>query len=166
MKHVKCSEKTRSKRGVFFGSLLTIVLSCVLFVGVTLAWFSATYSAPQITMKAANFDAELTVVKDGNQHTIANSYELENGTYELTLKRIGTSSESRGYCRIAIGDTVYRSPYLTKDVTFAFTLTLNLTEGESVRVTCTPVWGNVTTEDSDLPEITNDGTIEYGTILD
>ena len=104
MKHVKCSEKTRSKRGVFFGSLLTIVLSCVLFVGVTLAWFSATYSAPQITMKAANFDAELTVVKDGNQHTIANSCELENGTYELTLKRIGTSSESRGYCRIAIPD--------------------------------------------------------------
>lgn len=125
-------------------SFIGIAACAVCLVGLTFAWFTASVSAPPMTITASNFSVSVKVDEtdvlpnpDGST-TVTFSAE---GTYIVTLTNEGTGN---GYCKIK----AYDSDVFTQPIGEDFTFTV--VTDEAVECLFIPVWGSY----SGVPDVT------------
>lgn len=136
-------------------SFIGLSVSLISLVGLTLAWFKTNMPISSNPIVAANFDIAATITSSGTEITKTDGfYHLEPSSYEITLKRTGTSEMSQGYSLIQIGDYTYHSAPLEKGQPITFKLTIDTPHD----IEFLPVWG--TSELNDQNKIDDESSIE------
>ena len=144
-------------------SVLGILLCLTCLCSVTWAWFGADISAKDNKIQSACFDLDI-LVEDGGAARLSpinavadgREYELrEVGIYTVTLKMSASSTASKGYCKIVIGEDAYCTASITREAdSYVFYIDVK-TAG--AKVSFDPVWGYIA--DSDL--IAAGGVVAY-----
>ena len=114
-KHEKISEKVMLVRAIMAGAF--VVMSLVAMSLSAYAYFSCNVSSDINTIKAANFEAnvsinngEVTTTKSGKTQTV----DLTAGTYTFDITK-GESSALTGFCIITIDNTDYYTSQIGVD---------------------------------------------------
>ena len=179
-KDEKITEKAFSQSLII--SVVSILLCLVALCSMTYAWFTAETTSSSNTLIAGSFDVDISVsqveggVASANAiEAISNTegkytYELQPGTYEITLKLTDTSTV-KGHCVVTIGNgaeqhtdaiigdntaNVAENTPKTNPFTFKITVT------EKTTVTLEPRWGVVVNADIDYNEEIKVGTVPSG----
>lgn len=137
-------------------SLLVIGVSLFCLVGLTFAWFNTSIQASRQNLVAANFDVTMTIKKsDGTIiDNVEKTYTFEDGEYDVTLKRSGTSLDSVGFANVKVGGALYNTELLNKDGE----LTFKVKTDEPLVIEVKPVWGTYGLENN--PVLNSDTVIE------
>lgn len=99
----------------FMRSIAVCVISMILcmsfLASTTWAWYTGTITSAGNVIEISNYQIGVTVIKtdnDSEQNVEAKtdgSYLLEAGSYQVTLKALGTAST--GYCKIVVSGNTY-----------------------------------------------------------
>lgn len=138
-------------------SLLGIGISLFFLVGLTFAWFNTSISTTGQSLVAATFDITMTIKNIADGATIDNAdktYTLDPGNYEITIKRTGTSIDSVGYVELKIGETLYNTQLLNKNVDLIFQINTDA----PLTIDVKPIWGSYGINDNS--PLTNNTKIE------
>ncbi|HBA37084.1 MAG TPA: hypothetical protein DCY94_00035 [Firmicutes bacterium] len=137
------------------------ILACILTTSdLTSAWFNTDITYSKHVLVAASFDIETSVYnKDSKLDKIDDRYTLSEGTYDITLTRIGKSTSS-GYAIVEIGDTSYHTEPLKVGKTYTFKITTD----SLVNLNITPKWGLDTIEET--PKLEENGEIVIDLVQD
>ena len=179
-KDEKITEKAFSQSLII--SVVSILLCIVALCSVTFAWFTGSTSSGNNTLIAGSFDVDISVSQVEGDVASANAieaisnaegkytYELQPGTYEITLKLTDTSTV-KGHCVVTIGNgaeqhtdaiigdnTANVDESTTKTDPFTFKITVT----EVTTVTLEPRWGVVVNADIDYNEEIKVGTVPSG----
>lgn len=123
-KYGKVREKVMLIRIV---STVTVVIMCLVAMGVTaFAYFSCNVTSGANTIKAASFDAKITVVAmDQNGQTVIPSsidgkktvFTFESpGTYTVNIEKEPGSTAETGFCIIYVGKQAYHTQQIGIDI--------------------------------------------------
>lgn len=122
-------------------TVLTIAVCLVAMCITAYAYFSSDIISPSNTIKAAYFEADISIVRNDNNGTPgqlervgdAQVGNLPAGTYTIHLSK-GNSTAATGYCIVTIGDAAYLTQQIGNDAkkdltdaTITFTLKLSAT---------------------------------------
>ena len=179
-KDEKITEKAFSQSLII--SVVSILLCIVALCSMTYAWFTGSTSSGNNTLIAGSFDVDISVSQVEGDVASANAieaisnaegkytYELQQGTYEITLKLTDTSTV-KGHCVVTIGNgaeqhtdaiigdnTANVDESTTKTDPFTFKITVT----EVTTVTLEPRWGVVVNADIDYDEEIKVGTVQSG----
>ena len=179
-KDEKITEKAFSQSLII--SVVSILLCLVALCSMTYAWFTGSTSSGNNTLIAGSFDVDISVSQVEGGVASANAikaisntegkytYELQPGTYEITLKLTDTSTV-KGHCVVTIGNgaeqhtdaiignnTANVDESTTKTDPFTFKITVT----EVTTVTLEPRWGVVVNADIDYNEEIKVGTVPSG----
>ena len=179
-KDEKITEKAFSQSLII--SVVSILLCLVTLCSMTYAWFTGSTSSGNNTLIAGSFDVDISVSQVEGGVASANAikaisntegkytYELQPGTYEITLKLTDTSTV-KGHCVVTIGNgaeqhtdaiignnTANVDESTTKTDPFTFKITVT----EVTTVTLEPRWGVVVNADIDYNEEIKVGTVPSG----
>ena len=89
--------KKKGLKGALISSVVSIALSCSMFVGTTFAWFTDSVSSAENTIIAGNLDIELEYWKDGKWVDVKGqsdvvTYDLwEPGVTEVAYMRVANA---------------------------------------------------------------------------
>ena len=100
-KHEKVSDISFSR--IILSSVLGISLCIICLAGLTWAWFTSSVTSSANTITAADFSVEIEFKQNESviqPETQNESYELNNGEYEVTVTASGTVST--GYCKVEL----------------------------------------------------------------
>ena len=179
-KNEKITEKAFSQSLII--SVISILLCLVALCSMTYAWFTGSTSSGNNTLVSGSFDVDISVFQVEGGVVSANAieaipntegkytYELQPGTYEITLKLTDTSTV-KGHCVVTIGNgaeqhtdaiignnTANVDESTTKTDPFTFKITVT----EVTTVTLEPRWGVVVNADIDYNEEIKVGTVPSG----
>lgn len=152
--HGKVREKVMMTRLV---STIAIVIMCLAAMSITAyAYFSYNVTSGSNTIKAANFEAQITVTSTEQNGGTVNPSSMtgkktvftfaDTGTYTVELEKGNNSTAKTGFCIIYIGDKTYHTQQIGVDINanneqrdlVSFALTVN--EPNTV-VTIESHWG-------------------------
>ncbi len=128
-------------------SLLGIGISLFFLVGLTFAWFNTSISTTGQNLVAATFDVTMTIKNITDNMIIDNTektYTLDEGNYEITIRRSGTSIDSVGYAVIKIGETSYNTHLLNKNEDLIFQINTDV----PLTIETKPIWGSYGIDDN------------------
>lgn len=179
-KDEKITEKAFSQSLII--SVVSILLCLVALCSMTYAWFTGSTSSGNNTLIAGSFDVDISVSQVEGGVASANAikaisntegkytYELQPGTYEITLKLTDTSTV-KGHCVVTIGNgaeqhtdaiignnTANVDESTTKTDPFTFKITVT----EKTTVVLEPRWGVVVNADIAYAEEISVGMAQSG----
>ena len=179
-KDEKITEKAFSQSLII--SVVSILLCLVALCSMTYAWFTGSTSSGNNTLIAGSFDVDISVSQVEGGVASANAikaisntegkytYELQPGTYEITLKLTDTSTV-KGHCVVTIGNgaeqhtdaiignnTANVDESTTKTDPFTFKITVT----EKTTVVLEPRWGVIVNADIAYAEEISVGMAQSG----
>ena len=149
-KHAKPTDENILR--LILPSIVGIIFCMICLAGTTWAWFSANIQTRPQTIKAANYDIEVSV-KNETGNLVSTDQPLEAGqAYQITLTARGTADKFGGYCIVEGGGKTLYSDTLLPGEKLNFTLAPDTT----AVYTFTSEWGSHSGE-ADITEGSNIG---------
>lgn len=123
-------------------SIVGIMFCMICLAGTTWAWFSASIQPRPQTIKAANYDIEVSV-KNESGDLVSAVQPLEAGqAYKITLTASGTADKVGGYCIVGGGGKELYTDTLLPGEKLVFTFAPD----QTAVYTFTSVWGSYSGE--------------------
>lgn len=141
--------------------LLGLQVSLFCLVDLTFGWFNTSMNTTSQNIVAANYDIDILIRNTSNGSIVEkynDRYALNEGNYEILLRRTGTSQNSTGYAEIKIGDNLYNTELLNINVDFIFTLYIDF----PVEIQINPIWGSYNLDSNET--ILNNNILDFRTM--
>ncbi len=107
---------------LFLSSMLAMLICVCAFCSTSYAWFSASISSGENTLKSASFSLDITVTDAQSGIPIAENgglYALLQGKrYCVTLEKSAEATASQGHCAVVIGDCIFCTEPFQADFVF------------------------------------------------